>query len=178
MTSQSEPIDSPRLSVSDIQRLTAAQLSLPSRIGHTLLLAGSLTMAAAIGSLWATEPFLPARTHAAFGLIVSIALAWSVFAVWVLARRRVLFGRDRVVASGMGLGFTALCTAGMLAVGYWGGVGRSAYAAALVESLLGGVAAVLLVRARRRVAALSIRRRELERQLGNSVAADFSRTSG
>jgi len=167
VTFQTEPIDSPRLPVCGSQRLTAARLSVPSGAGRTLLLVVSLTMAAAIGSLWATEPFLPARTHAAFGVVVSIALAWSVFAVWVLARRRVLFGRDRVVASGMGLGFAALCTAGMLAVGYWGGVGQPAYVAALVETLLCGVAAVLLVRARRRVAALSSRRRELERQMGD-----------
>ena len=164
--SSPEPIDSPRLSVADIQRLAAGQLSLPSRLGHALLLVASLTMTAAVGSLWATEPFLPARTHAAFALLTGIGVAWSLFAAWVLARRRLLLGRDRVVAARMGLVFSALCAVGMLAVGYWGGVGRSAYVGALVQSVLCGVAAVLLVKARRHVESLSRRRRELERQLG------------
>jgi hypothetical protein len=158
--------DSQRVSIADIQRLAAGELSLPSRFGHALLLVVSLTMAVAVGSLWATEPSLPMRTQIAFALIVSAALAWSVFATWVLVRRRVLFGSDRVVAATMGLAFSALFTAGMLAVGYWGGFGRPAYAGALVESLFCGVAGVLLVNARRRVAGLSRRRKELERQLG------------
>lgn len=163
------PPDSPRVSIADVQRLAAGELSLPSRFGHALLLVVSLTMAAAMGSLWATEPLLPMRTHVAFALIVSVALGWSVFAVWVLTRRRILFGRDSVVAATMGLAFSALFTAGMLAVGYWGGFGRPAYAAALVESLFCGVAGLLLVGARRRFAALAGRRKELERQLGVSV---------
>jgi hypothetical protein len=158
--------DSPRISIADVQRVAAGELSLPSRFGHAFLLVVSLTMAVAIGSLWATEPSLPVRTHVAFALIVSVALAWVVFASWVLARRRVLFGSDRVVAATMGLAFSALFTAGMLAVGYWGGFGRRAYAGALVESLFCGAAGVLLVNARQRVAALSRRRQELERQLG------------
>ncbi|MEO6212707.1 MAG: hypothetical protein ABIP65_03670 [Vicinamibacterales bacterium] len=168
-SSETRKIDSPRISVTDIQRLAAAQLSLPSRVGHALLLAVSLTMAAAVGSLWATEPWLPARTHIAFALIVSMGLAWAVFAAWVLARRRVLLGTDRVVAARMGLAFSAVCTLGMLAVGYWGGAGRPAYLAALVESPLCVVAAVVLVNARRRVETLSRRRMELERQLGVEV---------
>jgi hypothetical protein len=106
------------------------------------------------------------RTHVAFALIVSVALAWVVFASWVLARRRVLFGSDRVVAATMGLAFSALFTAGMLAAGYWAGFGRPAYAGALVESLFCGAAGLLLVNARQRVATLSRRRQELERQLG------------
>jgi hypothetical protein len=160
--------DSPRVSIADVQRLAAGELSLPSRFGHALLLVVSVTMAVAIGSLWATESSLPLRTQVAFALIVSVALAWSVFAAWVLTRRRVLFGRDRVVAARMGLAFSALFTAGMLAVGYWGGAGRPAYAGALVESLFCGAAAVLLVNARRRVAGMERRKRELERQLGQN----------
>ncbi|HMF59285.1 MAG TPA: hypothetical protein VK595_02865 [Vicinamibacterales bacterium] len=167
-SSEFHPPDSPRISIADVQRLAAGELSLPSRFGHALLLVVSLTMAVAIGSLWATESSLPMRTQAAFALIVIVALAWSVFAAWVLTRRRVLFGSDRVVAATMGLAFSALFTAGMLAAGYWAGFGRPAYAGALVESLFCGVAGVLLVRARRRVAAFARRRKELERQLGMS----------
>jgi hypothetical protein len=165
-SSRTQPsIDSPRPSVADIQRLAAAQLSLPSRIGHVLLLVVSVMMAAAIGSLWATEPSLPPRTHVAFAIIVSVAVAWAIFALWVLARRRVLFGADRVLAARMGLTFSAVGAVGMGALGYWGDVGRGAYLGALVQAALCGVALLLLVRAQRHVAALARRRRELEEQL-------------
>jgi hypothetical protein len=167
-SSEFHPADVPRVSIADVQRLAAGELSLPSRFGHALLLVVSLTMAVAVGSLWATEPSLPMRTQVAFALIVSVALAWSVFAAWVLTRRRVLFGSDRVVAARMGLAFSGLFTAGMLAVGYWGGVGRPAYVGALVESLFCGAAGVLLVNARRRIVVFERRRKELERQLGIS----------
>jgi hypothetical protein len=149
-----------------MQRLAAGQLSIPSRFGHTLLLLASLTMAVGVGSLWATEPSLPTRTHIAFAMILGVAISWSVFAAWVLIRRRVLFGRDRVVAATMGLAFAGLFTACMLAVGYWGGMGKAAYAGALAESAMCAVAAVLLVNARRRVAAFTRRKQELERQFG------------
>jgi hypothetical protein len=158
-------IDSPRPSVADIQRLAAAQLSLPSRMGHVLLLVVSVMMAAAIVSLWATEPSLPRRTHVAFAVIVSAALAWAIFALWVLARRRVLFGADRVLAARMGLTFSAVGAVGMGALGYWGEVGQGAYLGAVVQAALCGVALVLLVRAQRHVAALARRRREIEDQL-------------
>jgi hypothetical protein len=162
-----QPFDSPRPPVGDIQRLAAAQLSLPSRIGHALLLLVSLLMAAAIGALWATEPSLALRTHVAFAFIVGAALAWAIFSSWVLARRRVLFGADRVLAARMGLTFSALGAAGMAALGYWGEAGRGAYLGALVHAGLGGVAAVLLISARRRVEALSRRRRQIEQEFAS-----------
>jgi len=161
-SSDSSTIDVPRPSVADVQRLTAAQLSLPSRLGYVLLLVVSLMMAAAIGSLWATEPLLPARTHVAFAAIVGVALAWAIVALWVLTRRRVLLGADRVIAARMGLVFSAAGVLAMVALGYWGRAGRGAYLGALMNALLAAVAAVLLVRARRRVTALTRRRQELE----------------
>ena len=159
-----QPIDSPRPSVADIQRLTAAQLSLPSRMGHALLLVWSLMMAAAIGSLWVTEPSLPPRTQVAFAFIVSAALAWAIFSAWVLTRRRVLLGADRVLAARMGLTFSALGALGMGALGYWGDAGRGAYLGALMQTALCGLAALLLIRAQRRVEVLSRRRRQIEEQ--------------
>ena len=158
-------IDAPRPSVADMQRMMAAQLSLPSRLGHIVLLVASVTVATAVGSLWATEPALPLRTHAAFAFIVSAAVAWTAFAVWVLVRRRVLFGADRVLAARMGLTFSAMGAAGMGALGYWSGLGRAAYLGAIVQVLLCGLAAILLVRARRHVAALSQRRQALEARI-------------
>jgi hypothetical protein len=159
-------IDAPRPSVAEAQRLVAAQLSVPSRLGHVLLLGASLTVATAVGSLWATEPSLPPRTHVTFALIVTAAAAWAVFAAWVLARRRVLFGAERVLAAKMGLIFAALSALGMGALGYWGGLGRGAYLGALLQTLFCGLAAVLLMRARRHVEALSQRRQELEGRIG------------
>lgn len=158
-------IDSPRPSVAEIQRLAAAELSRPSRVGHVALLVVSVMMAATIGSLWATEPSLPQRTHLAFAIIVGAALAWAIFALWVLARRRPLFGADRVLAAKMGLTFSTVGAVGMGALGCWGGLGRSAYLGALVQAALCGVALVLLVRAQRHVAALARRRQEIEGQL-------------
>jgi hypothetical protein len=168
VSSESRPVESPRLSVADVQQLAAAQLSVGSRVGYTVLLVVSITMAAGVGSLWATEPSLPTRTHVAFACIVGMALTWSVFATWVLARRRVLLGTDRVLAAKIGLAFSAMATTGIVSVGYWGGVGRPAYVGGLVNSALCVVAAVLFVRARRRLETLSRRRRELERHLGSS----------
>lgn len=162
-------IEVPRPSVADIQRLAAAELSLPSRMGHTALLVVSVMMAATICSLWATEPSLPLRTHVAFALIVGVALAWAIFALWVLARRRLLFGSDRVLAARMGLTFSAVGAAAMGALNYWGGFGRGAYLGALVQLALCGVALMLLVRARRHVAALARRRRALENQFAEGV---------
>ena len=161
-SSPSKSLESPGHSVAEMQQLAAAQLSLRSRVGYTVLLVASLTMAVAVGSLWATEPSLPARTHAAFGVIVGMALAWSVFATWVLTRRRVLLGMDRVLAAKIGMGFSALSTVGMWSVGYWSGMGRPAYVGALVNGALCVVAAMLFVRARRRLEVLVRRRRELE----------------
>ena len=159
----------PRPSVAEMQRLVSAQLSQPSRLGHVLLLSVSLLVATAIGSLWATEPSLPPRTHVAFAAIVGIAVAWAVFSGWVLARRRVLFGADRVLAAKMGLTFSLLGAVGMAALGYWGGLGRGAYLGALGQALLCGLAAVLLIRARRHVDALSRRRRELEARINGPL---------
>jgi hypothetical protein len=162
-------IDVPRPSIADMQRVVAAELSQPSRLGHVLLLVVSLIVATAIGSLWATEPSLPRRTQVAFALIVIIAVAWAVFSGWVLARRRVLFGADRVLAAKMGLAFSMLGTVGMGALGYWGGLGRGAYLGALGQALLCCLAAVLLIRARRHVEALSRRRWELEERINGSL---------
>jgi hypothetical protein len=156
---------SPRPSIAELQQIAAAHVALPSRMVHVCLLAASLTMAVAIGSLWATEASLPPRTQVAFALIVAIAVAWAIFAAWVLARRRVLYGADRVIAARMGLAFSALGAAGMAALGYWGGLGSGAYTGALVQIGFSAAAGVLLARARRHVDALTRRRRELETQL-------------
>jgi hypothetical protein len=94
-----------------------------------------------------------------------IGLSWMVFAGWVLATRRVLLGRDSVVAGRLAVTFTAVFVAGALLVGYSAG-GKAPFAAAAIGVGMLGVAIALLVRARRRVAGLTARRDALERDLG------------
>ncbi|MEO7190337.1 MAG: hypothetical protein ABI051_04720 [Vicinamibacterales bacterium] len=157
--------ESPRPSVADVQRLAASELSTGSRVGYTVLLVAALTVAVAIGSLWATEPTLPMRTHLGFAVIVAMALTWVLFSAWVLTYRRALLGRDRVLSATIGIVFSAVAAGGMLSVGYWGGMGRPAYLGALMNGALCAAAATLRRRARRRLEALSRRRQELERHL-------------
>jgi hypothetical protein len=161
-SSSSLPPDVPRPSIADVQRLAAVHLSPVSRVGYTVLLVVSLTTAVAMGSLWVTEPSLPARTHAAFAVMVTMSLTWATLAGWVLMRRRVLLGIDRVLSATVGVVFSGIAAVGMASVGYWGGAGRPAYGGALVDVGLCAVAVLLLIRARRRLAELARRRTELE----------------
>jgi hypothetical protein len=146
------------------QRLIAqgrAMLSGPGRWGHVALLAAALAMAATLGSLLATEPGLPLRTAMAFAVMLAMALAWVAYAGWVLAQRRPLYGRHKVVASSMGCGFAGLYTAGAAALWLGGDMPAAGLAAGLGVAML-GVALLLLIRARRQVQALEAWRRQLE----------------
>jgi hypothetical protein len=151
----------------DLPRLLDAELSRPSRFRHVALLLGSLTMTIIVVSLWLTEPALPTRTQAAFGLMIVIGLSWAAFAVWVLIARRTLLGRDSIVAGRMAVSFTTMFIVGALTLGYMNG-GTAPYAAAAMGLGLLAAAVALLVRAQRRVTALTTRREALERELGRS----------
>jgi hypothetical protein len=155
-----------RPSVDELRRFLAAEVALPSRIGYTALLLAGLAVAAAIGSLLATEPDLPARTQAAFAVVVGVGLAWAGFAAWVLARRRVLFASHRVIAARMGVTFSALFTTGAASV-WLGGTYQppGALAAAAVGAAMLAAAVLVLLRARRRVQKITARKREIERLL-------------
>lgn len=152
----------------DLRPMLDAELSRPSRFRHVALLLASMTMTIIVTSLWLTEPALPARTQVAFGLMTVIGLSWAAFAVWVLTTRRVLLGRDGVVAGRLAVTFTTTFVAGALAVGYVNG-GVAPFAAAAMGLVLLAVAAALLVRARHRVTQLTARREVLERELGRGV---------
>ena len=157
--------DSSSLSPAHLPRLLDTELSRSSRLGYVALLLVSMAMTVVVVSLWLTEPALPVRTRVAFGAMTVIGLSWMVFAGWVLTTRRVLLGRDSVVAGGLAVTFTAVFVAGALLVGYAAG-GKAPLAAAAIGVGLLGVAIALLVRARRRVAGLTARRDALERELG------------
>ena len=158
--------DSSALSTANLPRLLDAELSRPSRLGHVALLLVSMAMTVVVVSLWLTEPPLPLRTRLAFGVMTVIGLSWTVFAGWVLTTRRVLLGRDSLVAGRLAVVFTTVFVAGALLVGYSAG-GRAPIAAAAIGVGLLGVAIALLVRAQRRVARLTARRDALERELGS-----------
>jgi len=59
--------------------------------------------------------------------MIAAGLSWAAFALWVLARRRMLLARHGIVAGRMAVTFTALFLAGALAAGYETG-GRAAVA--------------------------------------------------
>lgn len=146
-----------KISVADMQERVRAQVGMPSRLGYTALLIAGVGMAGLAATLLATEPALPPRTRIAFALLVAAGLAWASFAGWVLARRRVLFGRQQVVAASMAVVVTLVFLAGAAAVRDRIGYGGVATAAVMCAAAL-----VMLVRARRRVARLSERLRALE----------------
>jgi len=163
------PTGNPVLSAADIQRVVAAELGLPSRLGYTLLLLASLAGVGVIVALLVTEPALPARTRIAFALIIAIGLSWAAFATWVLARRHVMLAGHHVVAARMAVAFTSLFTLGGSIIAAVAGKRDTAYTIVGVGLTMLTVAIVRLVRARRRVAALSKRRAALERQLAENT---------
>lgn len=147
-----------------VSALLDRELSALSRFAHVLLLLAAATMATITGSLWATEPALPTRTAAAFATMTGMGLCWVAYAAWVLMARRLLLGRQRVVASGMATLFSAVALAGALAVGWLSGM-PAAWPAALVFAAMTLLAFALLVRARRDYVRLCRRREQLARQL-------------
>jgi hypothetical protein len=152
----------------DLRPLLDKELSRPSRLGHLILLLASSTMTVVVASLWWTEPALPARTEAAFAVMTAIGFSWAAFAGWVLTTRRVLLGRDGLIAARMSVIFTTAFVAGALTLGLVNG-GRAPYAAAVMGLGMLGVATALLVRARHRVVRLTARREALERDLGKDA---------
>ncbi len=156
----------PQPSTEDLRRRLASELAMPSRLGHTALLLAGLAAAAVAGSLVATEPALPAATQLAFGVMTLIGLAWAAFAAWVLARRRVLFAAHRVIAARMAVAFTALFSAGSLAVWVAGGrQAAGALGAAATGAVMLAAAVLVLSHARRRVRQITARKEAIERQL-------------
>jgi hypothetical protein len=151
--------------IDDLRRVTASELSLTARTGYVGLLLAAATMTVVVSALLVTEPALPLRASIALGVLAVIGLSWVSFAVWVLSNRRILFGRHRVVAGRMAVGFSVVFCVGALAVGY-ATSSRSAFVAAAMGSVMIAIATAMLVRARRRVEQLSKRRDELEQQLG------------
>jgi hypothetical protein len=147
------------LGVADVQKLVRDELSTGARLGYTALAVSSLSVSAVVASLLMTEPSLPFRTQAAFVVIALGGLAWTALAVWVLTRRRVLLANHRVAASTLATTLAAMFLVGAVALR-----NRAGMAAVLFNGAMLVVAVIWAVRARRRVAELSRRRRALEAQ--------------
>ncbi len=145
-------------------RIVSAELSTGPRIAHALLLAAALSGTVVTLSLFITEPDLPLRTRAAFAVLSLIGMGWTTYALWVLTQRRVLYARQQVVAGWMAVAFTSVFTLGALAIGIGSGMLVGFVAGAIGVAMV-GAALVLLSRARRRLAALTAKRRALETQM-------------
>jgi hypothetical protein len=144
----------------ELRRLTALELSLPSRLRYVALLLAASAMTAIVMALLLTEPALPMRTSVALGTLAAIGGSWTIFAAWVLARKRVLLGSHRLVAGRLAVAFSTVFVIGALAVGLVTSQ-ASAFAAAGMGVVMLSVAVTMLVRAKRRFAQLSNRRDEL-----------------
>ncbi|MGH8082268.1 MAG: hypothetical protein ACREP7_16960 [Lysobacter sp.] len=150
-----------------LRRLLERELSPAARAGYLALLLVASFASAALVSLWITEPSLPARTHAAFALLLAINLSWSAFAVWALRHRRVLYARHRLVSTRLASAFCAIFSLGAFALAAAGGIGAGWLAGCLGVAMT-ALALILMVRARRHYTGLQQRRETLERALAQS----------
>jgi len=159
------PIQQPDPSVvAGLEYLARTELSLRARLGHVLLALVASAMTVVVVSLWLTEPFLPARTSAAFAMMTVIGLGWVAYSVWVLSARRVMLARQRVVAGRLAVAFTGAFAAGCVLLASTSA--RAAAGPALAMSLvLLAVALVLWRRAEAAHARLLARRETLEREV-------------
>lgn len=153
-------------SLTMVHQLARGELSVKARLAYVVLLLVSSAMTAGLLSLWLTEPWLPLRTHLAFGAMSVLGVSWAALAVWALTTRRVLFARDRVVAGRMSVAFTAVFLAGAIAAVFLSGK-AAAVGAVGTGAVMFGIALRVLAQARRRYEAMAARREALERELAN-----------
>ena len=103
--------------VQELRELTAAELSLPSRLRYMSLLLAAAMMTTVVTALLLTEPNLPARTSSALAIMALIGASWIAFAIWVLSRKRVLLGNHRVLAGRLSVACSAVFTSMMVRCG-------------------------------------------------------------
>lgn len=152
----------------DLRRLTALELSLPSRLRYVTLLLAASVMSAIVLALLITEPALATRTSVALGVLAAIGVSWMIFAAWVLTCKRVLLGSHRIVAGRLAVVFSAVFVVGALSVGLTTS-SASPFAAAAMGVVMLALALTMLARAKQKFAQLSKRRDELQRLLGREA---------
>lgn len=97
-----------------LRLLTQQTLSSPARYFHVAVLLVALMMCSLLGTLLLTEADLSGRTQLAFGVLLTLGVAWVVYAAWALASRHTLLVHQRVVAGWMavaGTGAFVVCSA-------------------------------------------------------------------
>jgi hypothetical protein len=162
--------ETPIVSATDIQRMLRAELSFKTRAMYLVGLLATASFAAALLSLWLTEPHLPLRTQIAFGLLVVINLVWTFFCGWALTRKKVLYARQGVIAGRLAALWSAVFVGGALIVGYTSGHARGGMMAAMTGLVFLAFALVVLRRALARHQKLLRLRRSLDLDLEmNSV---------
>ncbi len=169
MTTRDTSFTAREHSAASVRRAAHGALSMRARVGYVALMIVSVCGAAALVSLWATEPGLPWRTHVGFAAMTALCVGWASLAAWVLSRRRVLLGYDRVLAGRMAVTGSGLFLMGTVVAAAvsgrpaaWGGVllGLAMFAVALVQ----------LRRAARQFLELVTQRDALARQLDAGAA--------
>lgn len=153
------PGASPRMSADDVLRAIDAELSPRARLAAAAVLVAAAVVVAIVAALLLTEPALPGRTQAGFGLIVAAGLAWCVHSARALLRRRAPYARHRLAAATLAMSVTGLFVLAALALAWFeparAGVGL--LAACFMLPLL-ALAGWLHWRARRELRALVARR--------------------
>jgi peptidoglycan/LPS O-acetylase OafA/YrhL len=146
-----------------LKELTERSLSPTGRYAHVLLMVVAAGMGSLVAALLITEPALPFRTQAAFGVLVAIAACWVGYSAWALFRRPLMHAH-RVVAGTLATTFSGLFAVATLTAA----VMTESHAAGLAGAMglvMLAIAVALLLRAHRQRRALLSRRDEIERAL-------------
>ena len=160
----SEATSSPNELHRQLRELTERTLSPAARYAHVMLLLIATAVGIVVAALLLTEPALPLRTRAAFGVMCLIAASWVAYACWVLLRRRPLLQAHRVVAGYLSTVFSGLFACAAIGAGIATGAPAAWFAGSL-GAVMFAVAVMLLVRARWNRSELRARRDELVRAL-------------
>lgn len=150
-----------------LAQLTEQTLSRGERAGHLAMTLFAGAMALVMIGLITTEPDVPLRTLIAFWVLLAIAASWACYGLRVLSRRRPLLANREVVAGRMALLFSAVFTAGTMAVG-WVNAGILVPPVTWLGATMTAVAVVNLARALWRRSRLEALRKRLEHELASS----------
>ena len=152
----------PAITASDIQRMLRAEFSTKARTAYVVWLLCTATFAAALLSLWLTEPVLALRTHIAFAILVAVNLSWAGFCSWALTRKKVLYARQGVIAGRLAVCWSGVFVAFALVAGWTSGRQGAGLMASASGLLFLGASALMLRRATVRRQQLLELRRTLE----------------
>ena len=147
-----------------LTQLTEQTLSRGERAGHLALTLFAGAMGLVLIGLISTEPDIPLRTMIAIWVLLAIAASWVAYGLRVLSRRRPLLANREVVVGRMALLFSALFTAGTMAVG-WVNAGIFIPPVTWLGATMTAVAVGNLARAIWRRSQLQRLRERLEREL-------------